>query len=248
MIFSSNIYSETLKVGVQGKYKPYYIDMNHGLELDIVNEVFKRIGIKADYYKFPFERLKSAVSKHNMDASLIAYDENNDNYYYSDDYISFSNTIVCNQSKNIKIKNLKSLAGKKVGSWRSANLVLGKDFHDNFKPGKNNYIEISDLDPLLRMFWLKRLDCIVVDLFVFKWFKEYKLQEANIKEFPVDYHHLLTRRTYFKVKFKNKEIRDRFNIALKKLKDNGFIKGVYKKYIPHATEDDLKWSLDKNQH
>ena len=70
-----------------------------------------------------------------------------------------------------------------------------------------------------------------------------KSVKKKLEKFPIEYYYPFEKRTYFKVKFAKKEIRDQFNIGLNKIKDKGVIKEIYKKYVKSITAEDLKWSV-----
>lgn len=231
-----------IKVAIDGSYKPFYLD-GKGIEIDIVDSIFKKLRLRAKYINYPLERLRVAIQRHKVDVSLTAFATKDDGYFYSDDYIYYANVVVCRKSSNIVVDDISALEGKSFGAWRGAHWVLGKKFHKLFVPGKNNYSEMTKLDSLNSMFWLKRLDCIAIDTFIFKWFLANMVKKKSLSEFPYKFYYPFAKRTYYKVRFKNKELRDKFNVELRKAKSNGLIRDIYKKYIPNASEDELKWKL-----
>ena len=231
---------DVVKVAASQSYEPFYVK-DGGIEIDIVKAVFSEMGNEVEISNFPLERLPVTIANHAMDAALSALEKPGDGYFYSDEYIYYANVVVCQKDLGIDGADLNNLVGKRFGAWPGAHWVLGEKFGKLFKPGENFYTEPNSLRSLSSMFWVGRLDCIAIDKFIFLAQKASVLAEIGKKEFPVEFFTPFPKRTYFKVRFKDQNLRDKFNVALNKLKKSGVITEIYRMYAVNPSKEDLLW-------
>lgn len=232
-----------VKIAVEGVFKPFYVG-NGGIERDIISAAFLEENIEVEFHTFPLNRVGIAIDKHDMDgaATQVTAGATKD-CIFSDEYVYYANTVVCRKDAGKKIEKIEDLKGFYFGAWQGAHKHMGKKFESMFHPRDKNYDEMKSLEQLNKMFWVKRLDCIMIDKFIFKDYKYTQLKKEGLKEFPIEYNFPFHRRTYFRMKFKNTFLRDSFNKGLKKIKKKGIIKKIYKKYLKNYSEEDLNWKI-----
>lgn len=203
-------------------YKPpYVIDKEvRGLEIDIVSEALALEGVtlKVDFFDRRYLRQAMKFGRTDAAAGLQVED---DKLYYSDVYISFQNTIISRSDDDIKLKAIADLKGFQFASWRGAHQVLGKEFNEASENGASpNYIEYDNQLIQNKMFWAHRVDLLVIDPFVFKWYQK-QLSESFVTSGQVTFHPLLPDKTNYHLGFNTKELQQTFNLGLKKLKKSG---------------------------
>ena len=80
------------------------------------------------------------------------------------------------------------------------------------------------------MFWSHRIDLIIIDSFIFNWFRD-ALSEDFITTDEIANHPLLPEKTDYRIAFKDKDIRDAFNVGLTKLKRTGRYEALQNYYF-----------------
>ncbi|MCP3924577.1 MAG: transporter substrate-binding domain-containing protein [Desulfobacterales bacterium] len=229
---------ETLKLAAGITVDPYIVhSKDSGLETDIVRESFALEGYQV---KFIFQSLmRTKVSLRNGTVDGVTTIKNNyseiQNTFLSEEYITYHNFAVTLRSRNIKINTIADLKDKNIIAFQQARFALGKKFK---LMAENNpkYREMENQRLQIALFFGKRNDVIIVDSKIFNYFRQ-KLKDSPDKvmgkisfDEPVTFHGLFKPSKY-RMAFRTIEIRDHFNMGLKKLQKSGRYKQIIESYI-----------------
>ena len=153
-----------------------------------------------------------------------------DEFYYSDDFISFDNAVVTEKSDAIKILKVSDLVRYKVVAFQDSYKSLGDNYFSLFNPVDRpiTYNELSNQNLQVENFLYKKSDVIVIDRNVFKWHLR-KLSNQSESEFNYDL--IFPEKNTFKVVFRNKKLRDVFNNNLQIIIQTGRYQEIVNKYI-----------------
>lgn len=222
-----------------GQNRPPYVfhelGVWKGIEIDIVREAlrFKGHSFNNEIHVVN-KRLKRAVSTMGFDAS-VAVQQQEDGTYYSDFFITYINYAISRKKDNLIINDIKDLSKYTTVAWQNAYINLGEEYESYFGPNiedtiQRKYAEFGDQERQNAFFWIGRAQVIVVDKFVFDWFRS-KLSVTYDTSDEVVYHDIFPSHTYYQVNFKNKSLRDDFNKGLQHLRDTGQYQEIIKKYL-----------------
>ena len=213
-------------------YKPPYVigKESRGLEIDIVREALALEGLTLKVDFFDRRYLRQAIKFDRSDAASglkIA----DDGLYYSDAYISFQNTIISRADDNIKLNAIADLKGRRFAAWRGAYQSLGRAFSEASGNGVSpSYFEYDNQLIQNKMFWARRIDLLVIDQFVFNWYRQ-RLSDSFITTDHVAVHSLLPNTTRYYIGFKIKKYQQMFNSGLSKLKQSGRYEALRSQYL-----------------
>lgn len=209
--------------------KPPYIfeEDASGLECDIIRESFRAAGVGFKPLFVPMNRAENFYKTGKVDA-VINKLENSLDGFPSDSYIDYHNVAATLKSRNLKIQTLDDLTDLRIGAFQTAKNVLGETFKDiatkNYK-----YAEIAKQKLQVEQLLRKRVDVIIGDTLVFKYYQKTLKEESNLTE-EIEIHKLFPKTSY-RIIFKNSKIRDDFNKGLKIIKKNK----LYSNIINHYT-------------
>jgi polar amino acid transport system substrate-binding protein len=128
----------TIKIGTSADYPPFeYVDENGnktGFDIDLMNEIASRMGVKLEWVDMPFDSLIAGVQEGKMDASISAFNYSeerdqvvdfSDAYYQSKDALtvadSFAGTI--NAPEDIATLKVGVQTGTTQDAWLTDNMV-----------------------------------------------------------------------------------------------------------------------------
>lgn len=232
---SYRVHSTNVSIGIGKTIAPFYISPTSGIEKEVIDLVLNKLKWKATYHPFSLNRARISISTAKMDIALTSIKENK-SLFYSDEYIYYSNVGVSLKSKNYTINNFKQLKKMSVSAWQGAYKVLGKEYSKYLNPNNPKYYESENIVNTLKIFWLKRIDILFIDRYIFEWDRFKNNSHFNDN---VTFHELFQPFTYYHVAFKDKKMRDDFNKALREIKKKKLISKIYKKYLPQIDEASL---------
>jgi len=203
--------------------------MLKGIEPDLLAEAFGMEGYTIHPYRMKKEDLKKAlIGKSSIDA-VATISANNPNLFYSDDFAVYHNFVITRKSEHRKINSIEDLKNIKFVSWQNSYNDLGKEFYKMFNPingvYKNNYYDTALQSSDMKLFLSGKADAIIVDKSIFNWYKNlYKNHE------DYEFHNIFPEKKIYPVAFRDKKLRDIFNVGLRKLKQNGRYNQIIKFY------------------
>jgi polar amino acid transport system substrate-binding protein len=230
LIFISSLFSQqTITVGVGLSLEPYIIQKNNsGIELDIVKTALQNAGYKVKIKYLPFLRLPLYLNDKKIDAATTINENSGiKNVYYSDKDIYYQNVVVTLKSKHLNIKKISDLKGLRVIAFQNGTKYLGEKFK-NVVPKLKFYQELANQKLQVKLLFAKRVDAIILDVNIFKYIRQH-LKGVDTKQKVVIFN--VFPKTYYKVGFLDKQVRDNYNKALEKMKKDGVCKKIFHKYI-----------------
>ena len=217
-----------------GKNIPPYIfeQENKGIEIDIISASLAYKGHTLKPHYFPLSRIPIAFKNKQVDAVMgdMGDDLMSFGGFYAEPAVTYENVFISLKGKNIKLKTPNDLDFLKVVAFQEA----VKRYPLWLKKVKDEYrlLSISDQIRQVKLLNLGRYDVVLSDRYIFKYFAK-QVRNHNIIEVG-DYHeHQFTTidPNHYRPVFRDKNIRDDFNLGLQQLKENGELKAIYQKYI-----------------
>lgn len=175
-----NVNKGTIRVGSSGTYYPFTFiegDSAKGFEIDVWNEIGKRLGYNIEHKTASFSGLFGMLDSDKIDVisnQITITDEREKKYYFSDPYVESGAQIVV-KSGNDNIKSVEDLSSKNVG------VDLGSNYEEILK-GKNeeaNIITYQSTDAAFNDLIIGRIDAVVID-------KISALININEKKLPLE--------------------------------------------------------------
>lgn len=201
---------------------PYSSSQYSGFEIALAEAAFAQVKLKLVTHFFDNDKLSQALERGRVDAIAPAFNWNG-NFFESNTFISYFNFAITKKKRKINLESIKDISHYHSAAWKNAHLHLGDEFNKIFKPKLNKkgskYSEISNQVSQCRMFWLDRIDIIIIDKSIFSWCK-LQLARVNTNE-TVEIHPLFKSPTNYPVLFRSKALRDKFNKGLKIIRDSG---------------------------
>ncbi|NPA55709.1 MAG: amino acid ABC transporter substrate-binding protein [Epsilonproteobacteria bacterium] len=226
---SSLLAQKTIIVGVGLSLEPYIIKKNNtGIELDIVKTALQNAGYKVKVKYLPFLRIPLYLKDKKIDAATTINEHSGiKNVYYSDRDIYYQNVVVTLKSSHLNIKKVSDLKGLRVIGFQNSDKYLGKEFRDVI-PKLKLYQELANQRLQVKLLFAHRVDAIILDVNIFKYIRNH-LKDINTQQKVVIFEPFA--KTYYKVGFLDKNVRDKYNIALRKMKKDGKCEEIFHKYI-----------------
>ena len=230
MVMPSVVFAEKLSCAF-GQDKPPFIigKEKRGIEVDLVREALAYKGHTFTVKHLPNKRLQLQVPKGKSDCavSVRMTPDLEKNVYYSDHLICYDNYVITRKDRNIsRIRNVADLKGLKLVAWQNAHRDLGPQFYKQYRPGapetKRNYKEAPSQLSQHKMFLKNRMDGIIVDLTIFKYYMNLLDKEWGSADIQVDLHKSIFKGlTCFQAAFSSFKIRNDFNAGLRNLRKTG---------------------------
>jgi len=165
--------SKVLKVGFEGTYPPFnFVDdkKNYiGFDVDISNELAKRLGVEAEFIATKWDSLIGGVKADKFDiiiGQMTVTEERKKSVDFTDPYVITGSVLVTREDTN-DITKLEDIKGKNVGvgggttfeevarSVEGANVKLYKAVSDYIQDLQNNRLDVIINDQLLMGYNIK---------------------------------------------------------------------------------------------
>ncbi|SHJ78628.1 amino acid ABC transporter substrate-binding protein [Paramaledivibacter caminithermalis] len=229
---SEEVGNKVIKVGTSGRYHPFTF-MNKegkldGFEIDVWNEIGRRIGYDVEYNTAEFSGLFGMLDAGKIDTianQITITEQRKEKYLFPVPYV-YSGAQLIVKKGNDDIKSLEDLKGKKVG------VSLGSNYEQLIREYDiNNEIEVityEDFVGSLQDVSIGRIDAVVND----------KLAGViNIKESGLDLQlggntvHPLENSFPFVNSEENKELVENINKAIEEMREDGTLAEISNKWF-----------------
>ena len=228
---SANALADQLSVAFSFAKPPYVFAQKledtfdtRGIELELMTQALAFKGHSFTPVYSTYDRLNGLVEAGKADAAATVRPEV-EGLFYSQEFVYFHNFAITRKDAP-PLKTMGDLVGRSVVAWQGATKDLGPAF-DAVDKQAGVYKEIPDQQRQVKLFLKGRANTIIIDGAIFKyWAKE--LGE-NPSEF--NYSPLFGGKTSFVVGFKSEQFRDDFVAGMKKLRDSGEYKKIYRRFI-----------------
>ncbi len=218
---------DTLVMGTNASFPPYeFVDDNGnivGIDAEIAQAIADKLGYKLEIRDMEFDSLLTAVESKSIDfalAGMTVTDERLLQVNFSDTYATGVQVIIVKEGSDIATAD--DLSGKVIGvqSGTTGDIYCTDDFgQDNVKQYANGALAVAAL-------MNGQVDCVVIDN---EPAKNYVKANAGLKILETEY---VTEDYAAAFSKDNTDLLNKFNAALKELKDEGKIDEIINKYIP----------------
>lgn len=196
-----------------------------GLQVEIVDAAFAKIGVKTKWQTMPNHRLALQYKLKHVDAALNLPNLTNIETYASTDLVVYRNCVIgSSKYKN----NWKAQASElKILGFQTAKHVFNKTFGDGVLAKSKNYNEVTSQKTIAYHAVYGRADLVLSDALVFAYYAQTYFGPQYRQADLICLHELQIARH---LGFKNRLLRDRFNVALIQIKKDGTYEALVKKY------------------
>jgi ABC-type amino acid transport substrate-binding protein len=222
---------------------PYMFEKtsSKGIEADVVKEIFQLEDYDVNINQMAKRNMEKILNANKTYDAVASISDNGTGYFYSDKYTKYENYAITRKSDNIKMNSLDDLAGHDFISWENAYNDLGLTFYKYFNPQdgiyKSSYHDKTSQEEQHKLFFDKKYDVLIVDKMIFQW---YKNNLKNTDEYT--FHKIFPLATDGVVRFRDKKLRDIFNVGLKKIIKSGRYDEIVNFYLKQDIRPLLKYS------
>lgn len=227
------IESGKLIVGSDIPYQPFEFGEApdyEGFDVDIVNEVAKRMDLRAEFRKTPFDTIFRDLAQGKFDAVASAVtitDERKRTVDFSEPYFNADQSLMVKEGSDIK--NVEDLEGKVIGAQIG---TTGADYAKDETKAKNvrTYDVIDDAFQALES---GQIEAVVNDFPVSKYAERSKPNLKVVQTIPTG--------EQYGVAFKkdSEELQREFNRALNEVKSDGTYTRIYRKWFEQDPPEEI---------
>ncbi|RAL26084.1 basic amino acid ABC transporter substrate-binding protein [Thermoflavimicrobium daqui] len=207
------------KVGPDGKLT--------GFDIDVIDAIAKEIGLDIEKKHMGWDAVFDSIDRGKADVAMAAItitEDRKKKYDFSDSYFDAKQLILL--PKGSSISTLKELNGKKIGVMAG---TTGEEVVKNaFGKTYSNLKGYDDTPGAIDDLQLKRLDAVVTDKAVaidyLKKLGQDKFKTVEDSSLPIEQYGILVQKG-------NKELLNKMNEGLKKIRENGTYDKIYEKYF-----------------
>lgn len=227
-MISPTILAKELKLAVGLALPPYFIaETKSGMELEIIKTALKAYGYEVVPVFVPFSRVKGVMAEGKVDCASPINKNSGVKAFYSDSHIEYQNVAISLAKNKFDIKTINDLSNKSIIGFQDATKYLGSEYREM---AANNYRYKEKFDQKMQNMYLfnNRVQVIVMDINIFKYFKKRVAMYSNVAQ-PITIHELFPK-TPYNVAFRNRDIRDKFNRGLRTIKATLVYDKIVKNY------------------
>lgn len=198
-----------------------------GFDAELIQAIAKAENMQLDFKHYGWDSMLNGVARNQIDAGIAAItitDERKRMFDFTEPYFEARQVILV--PKSSPVKSLKDLKGKNIGvqSATTGEKVVQEAFGKTY-PGLKRYDVVSSAIDDLK--W-NRLNAVIVDEAVnqeyIKQLGEEKYKIIEDPSIPKEYYGIIVKRG-------NKELLNKLNTGLKKIRENGTYDKIYNKYF-----------------
>jgi len=210
---------------------PYIIETsNSGIEIDIISAALAYKGHTLKPLYFPLGRVPIAFSHNLVDAAMGDMGIHLKDGFYANPAVIYDNIFITLKNRNITINKPGDLDSFHVASFQGAE----KRYPDWLKNvvNDNRFFGVSDQLKQVELLQLGRFDVVLCDRYIFKYFVNKIELTKELEISAVDEHNFITVDPMnYRPVFRDKKIRDDFNLGLSYLKESGEFQKIYDQYL-----------------
>jgi polar amino acid transport system substrate-binding protein len=225
---SATAFSKDVKIAFGLTKPPYVVEQTKsGLEFDIIAEALKAAGHQMKPVFAPQSRGELILKSKDVDGAATKRLGSLEGHYPSDAYIDYYNYAAGLKSKPLQIQKISDLGKYSVLAFQTAKTLLGTDFKA-MAEANPNYAEVADQQLQIAQLLRKRVDVVVGDILIFKYFQR-KLKEDEGLTDEIVLYDIFPTNSYV-VMFNDEKLRDSFNKGLAKIRSNKTYTKLIDKY------------------
>lgn len=234
VILSTFTFSSNLSLGSFDNLPPFSFKQNkelQGIDVDISTEIFKKAQTPISIKEYPWKRLKSNIVNESMDGIIALY-LTKDSMLYP--FVFLSEVLYHSKLKvyslkesHIKINKIAEFKNLKVGLIEG--YEIGVEEFDNSKEIIKH--KVRSEKQLILMLKAKRVDVIVMEELPFLYYMKEDTLKSDIQDiYTLNNWPIKIALSKNKVDTKSKELIKKINKIIKKMKKDGTIKNIMKRY------------------
>lgn len=201
--------------------------VNHGIDLDIVKAVLKRLNYQVKFHFVPLGRAEELVKSGQYDAMAPIFNAHDQtNFYISHPIVQYKPTIFSLTKKQITPNKLSELYGHALITFQGAPGYFGKEFKKLAL--QKDYFEAPDMQVIPELLLKERFDFAVLDKYIFYYFYRHGNKDKPINLFQ---EHRLIPPVIANAAFRDQQLRDQFNRELVIFLLEGGYQRVVEKYL-----------------
>jgi len=220
---------KTINVGMHMDFVPFEFTENgehnvKGFDVDVMKAIGNELGYEITFLDYSYDDLFDVLEKGNIDAVISAVsitDERKERMSFTEPYFE-SGLVVAVRADNSDIKGFTDLPGKRVA------VAVGTTGAITVREQKSlDVLELRTAEDTFSALLAGKVDAVVNDKpMIYYYLNTHK--DANIKVLPEIYQN-----EYYGIAVKkdNKELLDKLNDALKKIKEKGVYDKIYEKWF-----------------
>jgi polar amino acid transport system substrate-binding protein len=217
-----------------GQDIPPYIFQKYdkGIEIDIISAALAYKGHTLKPMYFPLGRVPIAFKQGLVDAAMgdMGVDLKDSGGFYAQPAVIYDNVFFTLKSKGVIIDKPSDLDLLTVVSFQGAEKRYPKWL--NKAKEETRFYGISDQLTQVKLLHFGRYDVVLSDRYIFKYFVKQMMLMNNLELSEVDEHEFTTVDTEdYRPIFRDKKVRDDFNLGLKEIKKNGKFQKIYNSYM-----------------
>ncbi|WP_262691831.1 substrate-binding periplasmic protein [Kordiimonas aestuarii] len=220
--------SPTLRIATRNFLPPYiYEDAKTGIEVDLVNAVFKDTGFDIEYVQLPRIRMISSFEDHQLDGILTQNVTASDTGCATSSYIEHQNVGLTVKSRHLELQSFEELRNYAVISFSGATRYLGEDFRNAVR-GAKRYTESGDQGTHISLLYKGRFDVAVGDNWILRLAQKRYFDRTGEK-LELEAHPIMPPSQYV-ARFHDQAVCDAFDAALAKIQHNGTYAEIWAGY------------------
>ncbi len=199
--------SKSISIGAPLNSPPFvYMDEEHGIEIDFISSVFKKLGYSIVWRHLPPKRIRHQVMQHEINVGIRTRPVPGDLLYYSRPYIQFQNVAIA-IDRDIQVKSIQDLAKYNVVAFQNAKDALGSEYAQTVD-GSKVYLELADQAKQIETLFRHRSQVIIIEKRIFRHFQQIFYPKSEVKIFEI------FPPTLYSASFYDKNLRDDFDRVL----------------------------------
>ncbi|MCG8687924.1 MAG: transporter substrate-binding domain-containing protein [Desulfobacterales bacterium] len=232
LMFSSTAFAEKLVIGMATAFKPYNYSQEKqwtGIDVEIIEEVFRRLGINVEFREYPWARVLLMAEVGKIDGILSVYCNDRHSFLENTNEPSYSVKISFFSLKtdNPKITELDDFNGKSVGVNRGNYYAKYIENYEKIKIFKS-----VDVKMLVRQLYKKRIDFALHEVGPFLYYsKEIGFKECFDEVYELKSDSVCMAFSKKALGSRSKELADKVSMIIHQLKSEGYIQKVTEKYL-----------------
>jgi polar amino acid transport system substrate-binding protein len=216
-----------------GEGKPPYTFAHPagGIQYDILSQIITRMGCRPDIVMVPLARAQAMLESGAIDGTLGTTGD-----FASQPFIAYQNAAISLHRRGLVIRSVGDLKNLRVVAFQNARIFLGREFQA-MADANPQYQEVSPQVIANQLLFNGRADVVISDVHIF----DYLTREVEFVDTtqPVAVHALFPP-TRYRMIFREREVRDAFDKALKTVLSENPYPALVKKYLPNPIGSDFK--------
>ena len=205
-------------------------DIHHGIDLDIVEAVLRRLGYEVDYQFMGLRRAKREVEMGRVDVSAPIFMQSDVvGSYISSSIVQYQPMVFSLKSSNLAPASILDMQGHSVVTFQGAPGYFGHDFEVLSLGGY--YTELTDMAAIPELLAKGRYDFAVLDKYIFYYFYRFNEKSRDVSIFT---EHQLIAPVAASAAFHDEDLRDAFNRELPKFMQSEEYKQIFERYLGSA--------------